>query len=154
MKKIVRIPLLRQPNVKFRAGAGGHEISYSTEFIKDQLKKIDKDVYLYTDYCDNESDDNLYIMKIFTDTILHSVYKNKHYSEEPALRMKKYDEKYNVMLCEIDESSSIKNKLLEVIYNDKVYITFIINYNNDDNSIEFDRAALCLGIVGHHILFI
>lgn len=152
-----KIPLLRKPGIEFRAGQEGYNVTYTPEFLKEQLDKIDKNVYLYTDYCSKlstDSDKNLYIMKIFTDSILQSVYKNKHYSEDPALRIKRYDPESNTILCSIDEKTHSGHDILEVLDNDKVYISFVISYDRNNNTIELDRAVLCLGIVGNHILFI
>ena len=156
--KIVHIPLLREPGVMFSAGKHGLKLKYDVKFVEEQLRKIDKNVYLYTDYCDTMSskspEASLYMMKIFTDNILESVYKNKHYSEDPILRMKKYDADTNTILCTIDDNTDMGKKLIDTINNDKVYITFILIYDDDYHSITIERATLCLGTVGHHILFI
>lgn len=134
-------------------------ITYSSKLIEDQLKKIDNNIYLYTNYCDIMNDNsNLdatsYIMKIFSEVILNDVCKNKQYSIEPALQMKKYHKDSNTVLCIINNKTDIGKKLLKVLDNDKVYITFIFIYDDKDNSIKFERAALCLGTVGNHMLFI
>ena len=73
--KIRSIPLLRKPEVPFTVSYERYTVIYTSEFVKSQLKEIDSDVYLYSDYCDvmsdpNNLDANMYIMKIFTD-ILH-----------------------------------------------------------------------------------
>lgn len=68
--------------------------------------------------------------------------------------MKKYHKDSNTVLCIINNKTDIGKKLLKVLDNDKVYITFIFIYDDKDNSIKFERAALCLGTVGNHMLFI
>ena len=75
---------------------------------------------------------------------MNDVCKNKQYSIEPALQMKKYHKESNTVLCIINNKTDIGKKLLKVLDNDKVYITFIFIYDDKDNSIKFERAALCL----------
>lgn len=157
--KIRCIPLLQTPGVPFKAGYEGLTVIYTKEFLESQLKEIDRDVYVYSDYCDIMSDrdnldTNMYIMKIFTNIILNDVYKNKQYSTKPALKMKRYDEKSNTITCTINDKTDIGRKVLNVLDHDKVYITFILIYDKDDHSKRFEKAALCLGTVGNHILFI
>lgn len=153
------IPLLRKPEVPFTVSYERYTVIYTSEFVKSQLKEIDSDVYLYSDYCDvmsdpNNLDANMYIMKIFTDIILNNVYKDKIYSGVAAVKMKKYDEKTNTITCLVDDKTDIGKKVLNVLDRDKVYITFILVIDKDDHSKRFEKAALCLGTVGNHILFI
>lgn len=157
--KIRSIPLLRKPEVPFTVSYERYTVIYTSEFVKSQLKEIDSDVYLYSDYCDvmsdpNNLDANMYIMKIFTDIILNNVYKDKIYSGVAAVKMKKYDEKTNTITCLVDDKTDIGKKVLNVLDRDKVYITFILVIDKDDHSKRFEKAALCLGTVGNHILFI
>lgn len=157
--KIRSIPLLRKPEVPFTVSYERYTVIYTSEFVKSQLKEIDSDVYLYSDYCDvmsdpNNLDANMYIMKIFTDIILNNVYKDKIYSGVAAVKMKKYDEKTNTITCLVDDKTDIGKKVLNVLDHDKVYITFILVIDKDDHSKRFEKAALCLGTVGNHILFI
>lgn len=157
--KIISIPLLQKPGVPFSAGYDGFTVIYTSEFIESQLKEIDNDVYLYSDYCDVMSDVNnidatKYIMKIFTDIILDNVYKDKIRSGVAAVRMKRYDEKTNTITCLVDDKTDVGRKILNVLEHDKVYITFILVIDKDDNSKRFKKAALCLGTIGNHILFI
>lgn len=157
--KIRSIPLLQKPGVPFKAGSEGLTVIYTEEVLKSQLKKINRDVYVYSDYCDIMSDrdnldTNMYIMKIFTNIILNDACKNKQYSTKPALKMKRYDEKSNTITCTINDKTDIGRKVLNVLDHDKVYITFILIYDKDDHSKRFEKAALCLGTVGNRILFI
>lgn len=157
--KIRSIPLLQKPGVPFTAGYEGFTVIYTSEFVESQLKEIDNDVYLYSDYCDvmndpNNLDTNMYIMKIFTDIILNNVYKDKIHSGIAAIKMKKYDEKTNTITCIVDDKTDIGKKVLNVLDHDKVYITFILVIDKDDHSKRFEKAALCLGTIGNHILFI
>lgn len=157
--KIRSIPLLRKPEVPFTVSYERYTVIYTSEFVKSQLKEIDSDVYLYSDYCDvmsdpNNLDANMYIMKIFTDIILNNVYKDKIHSGIAAVKMKKYDEKTNTITCIVDDKTDIGKKVLNVLDHDKVYITFILVIDKDDHSKRFEKAALCLGTIGNHILFI
>ena len=157
--EIRSIPLLQKPGVPFSVGYDGFTVIYTSEFIESQLKEIDSDVYLYSDYCDIMSDVNnvdatKYIMKIFTDIILDNVYKEKIHSGVAAVRMKRYDEKTNTITCIVDDNTDVGRKILNVLERDKVYITFILVIDKDDHSKRFKKAALCLGTIGNHILFI
>lgn len=152
--KIKRIPLLRLPEKEFKISTSGKTIKYTADFIEDQIEKIDKDVYLYTDYINTFDSSELYIMRIFTDQIVKAVCNDIRCFKGPVLRMKKYDKDTNTMLCVIDDKTSYGAKFLEVLENDKVYISFILSHDTKDDSTTIQRATLCLGTVGNHILFI
>lgn len=152
--EIRKIPLLRLPEKKFKISISGKTVKYTADFIEDQMEKIDKDVYLYTNYVNTFDSSELYIMKIFTDQIVKGVCNDIRCFKGPVLRMKKYDKDTNTMLCVIDDKTSYGAKFLEVLENDKVYISFILSHDTKDDSTTIQRATLCLGTVGNHILFI
>ena len=154
---IVNIPLLQNIGSTFDLAGTKHKIMLTNNYIETQLEKMDKNVYLYSDYCTSRSIyiDNTYIFDTSMGEVLNNVYGNNHKLKHPILKMIKYDKNFHTIICEVNDTIIAGKKLLDIIDSKKVYITFVYSYADAESGpVDIVRAALCFGMIGDYIFYI